>query len=175
MRRAVFLDRDGVLIRSIIRDGRPYPPASAQEMEILPGAAEALATLRKAGFLLIMVTNQPDVARGTLRLETVDDMNGRLAGELALDGLYVCPHDDRDGCDCRKPAPGMLLRGAREFGLDLATSFMVGDRWRDIEAGRRAGCATVLIDYGYDERIREKPDGRVCNIAEAARWIMGER
>jgi D-glycero-D-manno-heptose 1,7-bisphosphate phosphatase len=145
-----------------------------EEVEVLPGVPEALAALRAAGYCLIIVTNQPDVARGTLRRETVDAVNRRLQRELRLDGVYACCHDDADQCDCRKPQPGMLREAAREFGLDLAASFMVGDRWRDVEAGRRAGCKTILVDYGYAGERPAEPDRRVRSLAEAAEWILGK-
>jgi len=174
MRRGVFLDRDGVLVRAVIRNGKPHPPASLEEMEMLPGVAQALATLRNAGFRLIMVTNQPDVARGKIGRDTVEAMNARLRTDLGLDATLVCYHDDHDGCECRKPKPGMLMEAAGQFGLDLKASYMVGDRWRDIEAGRRAGCATVFVDWGYDEKLVGEPDCRVRDLAEAAEWILGK-
>jgi D-glycero-D-manno-heptose 1,7-bisphosphate phosphatase len=172
--RAVFLDRDGVVNRPIVRDGRPYPPASLAELEILPGVAEALTALRGAGFWLIMVTNQPDVARGTQRREAVEAMNQVLMGSLHLDECRVCYHDDADACACRKPKPGLLLDAAREYRLDLSASFMVGDRWRDIAAGRNAGCQTVLIDYDYDEPEQIEPHVRVGSLVEAACWITAQ-
>ena len=171
-RRAVFLDRDGVVNRVILRGGKPYPPAGMEELEILPGVPEALEALRRAGYCLIVVSNQPDVARGTLDRGVVETMNRRLHAELRLDAVYVCWHDDRDGCLCRKPRPGMLIDAAAEFGLDLRTSFMVGDRWRDVEAGKRAGCTTILVDYGYDEKLTVEPDIRVRSLAEAAGRIL---
>ena len=174
-RRAVFLDRDGVLNRAIVRDGRPYPPVRVEEVEILPGVAEALAGLRRAGFLLLVVTNQPDVARGTLSAAVVADIHRHLQAALGLDGIYVCPHDYRDRCACRKPLPGLLQAAARERSVDLASSFMVGDRWRDIEAGRRAGCRTILVDYGYDETLSCEPDSRAASLSEAAAWILARQ
>jgi D-glycero-D-manno-heptose 1,7-bisphosphate phosphatase len=170
-RSAVFLDRDGVLNRPVVRDGRPHPPASVADLEILPGVAPACRRLRKAGFLLIVVTNQPDVARGTVALGVVNAINRALVEELDLDDVRVCPHDDGDGCRCRKPAAGLLVDAARFHGVDLTTSFMVGDRWRDIEAGRRASCRTILIDYGWLERRPEAPDATVTDMAGAAEWI----
>ena len=172
-RRAVFLDRDGVINRAIVREGKPYPPSDLAELEILPGVPQALATLKTVGFKLIVVTNQPDVARGTRTRESVEAIHGNLlANGLPIDSFRACYHDDKDACACRKPAPGMLLEAAREENLDLAASFMVGDRWRDIEAGRRAGCATVFIDYQYREPLRSAPDFRVRSLPEAAAWIL---
>ena len=168
--RAVFLDRDGVINRAVMRDGKPYAPAWPHELEVLPGVREALARLGAAGYALVVVTNQPDIARRRMRMEAVEEMHARLRAELRLDDIRVCPHDDGDDCDCRKPKPGLLLREPRP---DFAASVMVGDRWRDIEAGRAAGCgATVLVDYHYDEALPHEPDARVGSLAEAADWIL---
>jgi D-glycero-D-manno-heptose 1,7-bisphosphate phosphatase len=170
-RSAVFLDRDGVLNRPVVRDGRPYPPASVADLEIVPEAGGACRRLRHAGFLLVVVTNQPDVARGAVSLGEVNAINRVLVDELDIDDVRVCPHDDSDQCRCRKPAAGLLLDAARFHGIDLASSFMVGDRWRDIEAGRKAGCHTILVDYGWLERQPDAPDVTVKDVAEAAAWI----
>ena len=173
-RRAAFLDRDGVLNRAIVRNGKPYPPAAPAELEILADAPSALQALRAAGLLLIGVTNQPDVARGTQSREVVDAMNAALLAALPLDDMLVCYHDDRDDCDCRKPRPGLLLRAAARYGIDLRSSFMIGDRWKDVEAARAAGCAAVLIDYGYAESGPTgcAPDRTVGSLAEGAAWIL---
>lgn len=175
MARAVFLDRDGVLNRAIVREGRPYSPAGLDEFEVTPGAREGLAQLKEAGYLLICVTNQPDVAHGLQRRETVEAMHAALRAALPLDDLLVCYHNDADRCMCRKPAPGLLLEAAARHGVDLGRSFMVGDRWRDVEAGSRAGCRTLLIDYGYAEQEpAAPPDRRVRSLAEAVAWILSE-
>ncbi len=171
-RRAVFLDRDGVLNRAVVREGRPYPPTSVAEVEILPGVVEALRELKEAGFVLIVVSNQPDVARGTASKDMVEAINAYLCEYLPVDRFITCYHDGSDGCDCRKPRPGMLLAGAREFNIDLAESFMVGDRWRDVDAGIAAGCKTIFIDYGYDEKHPQTCDYRVLSTQEAATTIL---
>ena len=174
LRRAVFLDRDGVLNRAVVRKGRPYPPATVEEFEIHPGAAEAARRLRDAGFLLIGATNQPDVARGTQTREAVEAINARLLDALPLDEVRVC-YDDGDDAPRRKPNPGLLLEAAEAHGVDLAASFMVGDRWRDVEAGRRAGCRTVFIDRGYAERRPDPPaDHDAADLSEAADWILSD-
>jgi D-glycero-D-manno-heptose 1,7-bisphosphate phosphatase len=166
---AAFLDRDGVLNQAVVRHGRPYPPASVEEMEILPGVHEALDRLKAAGYRLVVVTNQPDVARGLQRREAVEAINAALMARLPLDEFRVCYHNDADGCTCRKPQPGLLVQ---QPAYNLARSVMIGDRWRDIEAGRRAGVrATVLIDYGYEERQVE-PDVRVPSLGLAVDWIL---
>lgn len=171
-RRAVFIDRDGVLNRAVVRDGRPYPPASDGDVEILSGVPESLRALKAAGFVLVVVSNQPDVARGTTARATVEAINARLAGRLPLDRFIMCYHDAADGCECRKPKPGMLLEMAREFDIELNASFMVGDRWRDMEAGAAAGCKTVFIDYGYDEQRPQVFDYRVFSAGEAFSTIL---
>jgi D-glycero-D-manno-heptose 1,7-bisphosphate phosphatase len=172
--KAVFLDRDGVLNRAIVRNGKPYPPATLADLEISPDAPNALGALKAEGFLLIGVTNQPDVARGTQRRAVVEAINMALRVSLPLDDIFVCYHDDSDGCDCRKPRPGLLTRAAARYGIDLSSSFMVGDRWRDVETGRRAGCATVLIDCDYAEARpgSHPPDHTVHSLSEAAAWIL---
>jgi D-glycero-D-manno-heptose 1,7-bisphosphate phosphatase len=170
-RRAVFLDRDGVLNRATVRGGRPYPPASPAEAEILPGVPEALVALRAAGFLLIVVTNQPDVARGSQRREVVEAINAGLGASLPIDGFFVS-YEDGDS-PRRKPNPGLLIEAAESHRVDLAASVMVGDRWKDVEAGRRAGCATVFIDLGYDEPRPEPPaDYTADGLPSAASWII---
>lgn len=174
MRHAVFLDRDGVINRAIVRDGRPYPPASLFELEILPGVHEALQKLHDANYLLVVVTNQPDVARGASKKEDVEMMNAFLSSQLPIDSFKTCYHDNGDKCSCRKPLPGALLVAAQEYNIDLSKSFMVGDRWRDIEAGASAGCKTFFIDYGYLEQKPDTPDFIVPSLLEAKKIILGE-
>jgi len=170
--RAVFLDRDGVLNRAIMRDGRPCAPATVGELEIVPGADHALRRLREAGFRLVVVTNQPDVARGMQTVEAVEAINEAIRAVLPTDEFRVCYHDDADDCGCRKPAPGMLLEAAAASGLSLPDSFLIGDRWRDIEAGRRAGCRTVLVGDGYNEPAAIEPHTQAASLAEAVDWIL---
>jgi len=174
LRRAAFLDRDGVLNRVVVRDGKPYPPSVLTELEILPDVLDALRALKAADLLLIVATNQPDVARGTQQRDVVESMHARLRATLPLDDLFVCYHDDRHDCACRKPRPGLLLEAAAKHRIDLRASYMIGDRWRDMGAGRGAGCATVWIDRGYTEPWPEgcAPDHTVTSLAGAAEWIL---
>ena len=172
MRKAVFLDRDGVLNEAYVRNGKPYSPDTIEEMIVVPDAAEALGRLRQQGFRLLVATNQPDIARGRLTRAQVDAMNGYLQSRLPLDGIEMCTHDDADNCDCRKPKPGLLVHAAEREGIDLKQSFMVGDRYRDIEAGHSAGCRTVLIGDGYGETFKAQPDATVSTLTEAADWIL---
>ena len=172
--RAVFLDRDGVINEVVLREGKPHPPASVEALEILPGVAEAIASLREAGLRVVVVTNQPDVRTGVQRREVVEAMHERLGRELLIDDFRVCFHVDADGCACRKPAPGMLLEAAEALRVDLSRSFLVGDRWRDVGAGRAAGCRTFFIDRGYREAAAEDPDFVVSSLPEAAAIILTE-
>ncbi len=173
---AVFLDRDGVLNRPVIRDGLPFPPANADEFVLYPDVVEGCARLREAGFILVVVTNQPDVGRGTQTREAVDAVNAALQEALpVLDGIEVCFHGgDRCGesCDCRKPKPGMVLRAAARLNIDLDRSFLIGDRWRDVDCAHAAGCRAVFIDHGYREALREKPDYVVATFHEAVNAIL---
>jgi D-glycero-D-manno-heptose 1,7-bisphosphate phosphatase len=172
-RPAVFLDRDGVLNRTFVRDGTPYPPMTLDEVEVLSGVADALKRLSERNLPLIVVTNQPDVARGTQTREMVEKINQHLARALPmLTAFYVCYHDSKDGCQCRKPAPGMLLQAALEHGLDLSASFMVGDRWSDVAAGAAAGCRTFLLDVPYNQAQRCTPDFVVADLPQAANRIL---
>jgi D-glycero-D-manno-heptose 1,7-bisphosphate phosphatase len=168
----VFLDRDGVLNRAVVREGKPYPPDSVDSVEILPGVAEALARLRAAGFVNVVVSNQPDVATGKQRREVVEAINAHLVRSLAIDAVKVCYHAEAEGCACRKPRPGMLLEAARELDIDLCASFMVGDRWRDVAAGQAAGCRSYFIDCAYAEKRPEKPYVAVKSLAEAVDLIL---
>ena len=173
-RRAVFLDRDGVLNEAVVRAGTPYPPQSPDEVVVVPGIAAACDALRRRGMVLVVVTNQPDVARGRQSPSGVAAINSVLREKVTVDAVYVCPHDNDDACPCRKPKPGMLLAAARDLNLDLDLnqSFMVGDRWSDIAAGQGAGCRTVYIDSGYQERGAEAPDRVVAHPVEALEWIL---
>lgn len=171
MRRAVFLDRDGVLNRLLPGGPAGSSPQSVAETVIYPDVAEALVRLRKAAFLLIVTTNQPDVARGKQSRARVEAIHAYLAEQLPLDAIEVCYHDDADLCPCRKPKPGMIRAAADRFGIDMEASYMVGDRWRDIDAGLAAGCTSILIDRGHDEELRGRPAVVVASLGEAADWI----
>jgi D-glycero-D-manno-heptose 1,7-bisphosphate phosphatase len=172
-RPAVFLDRDGVLNRAVVRDGKPFPPSGVEELELLPEVASSLLDLKAHGFALFVFTNQPDVARGTQTRAAVESIHQALAAALPIDDIFVCYHDDKDHCACRKPGPGLLLEAQRKHNIDLSRSFAVGDRWRDIDAAHAAGCKAVFIDYGYHERKpAQPPEATVRSIREAADWIL---
>ncbi len=170
MKRAVFLDRDGVLNAPHVRDGRARAPLSLETFRVYPWAAEAVLRLREAGFVALVVTNQPEISTGDLTAVALEAMHDRLRRDVGVDGVYVCPHVDAHGCDCRKPRPGMLLRAAEEWDVDPRRSYLVGDRWRDIGAGQAAGCVTILVDGG--EPGDSRPDHTAATLREAASLIM---
>jgi D-glycero-D-manno-heptose 1,7-bisphosphate phosphatase len=176
LRPAVFLDRDGVVNEALTRNGLPFAPSNLAELRITDGAAEALGGLRNAGYALVVVTNQPDVARGTISRSSIDDIHQHLGDRLPLDAFYACFHDESDACDCRKPRPGLLLQAAGDQHLDLAASYLIGDRWKDIDAGWAAGVVPVFIDFGYRERAPTKaPAVTVSSLKVAAQWILNHQ
>lgn len=154
---AVFLDRDGVINRATVSDGRPYPPARLDDFEILPGSITSLLKLADFGYILIGVTNQPDVARGTQSRELVESFNALIQSRLPIREIFVCYHDNIDNCECRKPKPGLILKAADKYRLDLSKSWMVGDRWKDIAAGRAVGLKTIFVNYHYTEDYAGAP------------------
>lgn len=169
---AVFLDRDGVVNEAVTREGRPFSPASVAEVVITDDARNAVSLLQRSGYTLVVVSNQPEVSRGTLRLTDLNAINEFIGAELGISEFRICPHDDRDACKCRKPKPGMLVTAAAELGIDLVRSALVGDRWRDVGAGRAAGCRTVFIDRGYAEEKPAACDFVTPSVLFAAEWIV---
>ncbi len=170
--RAVFADRDGVLCANMMRDGRPVAPTRLEDFHLLPGVEESVQALRSAGYLVIVVTNQPDVGTGRTPQATVEAMHDIIRARLAVDDIKVCFHTNADNCTCRKPKPGMILEAATERAIDLPASFVVGDRWSDVAAGQQAGCATIFVDYGHEPDTLGKADVVVGSFAEAARVIL---
>src|SRR5712692_4475680 len=169
-RRTIFLDRDGVINKVVFRDGRPTAPRQPAEFEIDEGVEESLKRLRAAGFKLFVVTNQPDVARGLMSVESLRVMTDRIMAALPVDAIRVCPHDDRDGCECRKPKPGMLVELAREHGLMLGESYLIGDSWKDTLAASAAGCRSIILDRPHNQG--DPANHRVANLAEAVELIL---
>jgi D-glycero-D-manno-heptose 1,7-bisphosphate phosphatase len=159
----------------VIRTGKAYAPETLDEFELYPGVPEALQALKAAGFLLVVVTNQPDVGARRQRRDVVEQMHARLRALVPIDDVRVCYHTEDDGCDCRKPRPGMLLSAARELHIDLASSYMIGDRWRDVGASRHAGCITIFIRNSYDERQPDDYDLAVDSVLEAVQAILTHR
>lgn len=172
--RAVFLDRDGVINANLVRDGRPVAPTNMEEFRLLPGVEEAVRHLKDAGLAIIVVTNQPDVATGHTKKTTVEAMHAEIRRRMFIDDIKICYHVDADNCACRKPKPGLILEAAAERGIDLAGSYIVGDRWRDVEAGRAAGCLTIFVDYGYVQDGPVRPDKIVRSLLEAVDFILNQ-
>ena len=174
MKSAVFLDRDGVINRAIIRDRKPYPPANLEDVVFPPGTFKAIQSLRSSGYIVIVVTNQPDVAKGIQSKEVVEAIHEIIRQQLRVDDIKVCYHIEEDDCTCRKPKPGMLLEAAREYSIDLSKSYMIGDRWRDIAAGKAAGCKTILVrgEVHYDEPQAKEPDAIVNSLVDACNLIL---
>lgn len=169
MNRAIFFDRDGVLNVSEVRGGRPYAPKRLEDFVLAPGAVEVVSELKQAGFLTIVVTNQKDVGAGITDMSVVDAMHDRLRSAMPLDAIEVCTCVDE--CPCYKPNIGMLTKAAEEFSIDLTRSYMIGDRWRDVGAGKKAGCTTLFIDWGYDETLQDTPDHIVYSLQQAGSLI----
>lgn len=173
LRPAVFLDRDGVLVVPEFRDGRSYAPRTLASFAIYPEARAALSALKDKGFLIVVVTNQPDIGNGKILSTVVEKMHALMLDELPIDKIEICPHRQDEDCTCRKPRAGMLLRAAQECGIDLSKSYMVGDRASDVEAGATAGCSTIFIDLGYTaEKRPSQPDHVVRDVSDAARIIL---
>ena len=172
MNKAIFLDRDGVLNKLIIRNGKAQAPYTMEEFELYPGVVEALKIIKDAGYLTIVVTNQPDVARGWVKKESVDEVNAKIKELLPIDEIKVCFHTNEDKCHCRKPMAGMLLDAAKDWDIDLAKSYMIGDRYGDISAGVKAGCKTILIGAGDAQGEHPSPDHRADLLIDSVKFIL---
>ncbi len=177
-RRAVFLDRDGVLNRPVVRNGQPHPPARVDDFKLYDDVADGCARLKAAEFLLVVITNQPDVGRGRQSRKAVEAMHAKMQLALpSLDRIEICYHAGEryaESCDCRKPRPGMILRAAAELKIDLCASYVIGDRWRDINCARAAGCRAIFIERGYEESLREAPDFTVATFGDAVTALLGD-
>lgn len=173
--RAIFLDRDGVVNQTFVIRGKPYPPENLAELKVLDGVKEAIEAFKGAGFLVGVVTNQPDVALGKTTRMVVDQINREINRELDFDFIEVCFHSEEDGCDCRKPKSGMLRAVSARLDVDLVKSFMIGDRWRDIDAGKDAGCSTVWIESHYAERAPEGFTFKANSLLAASKVILDSR
>lgn len=172
LKQAVFLDRDGVINQAIVKDGKPYSPINLKKFKILPGVKKAMEALKASGWLLIVVTNQPDVARGKAKQVDIELIHKYLQEQIPIEAIYTCYHDNNDGCDCRKPSPGAFFKAKKIYKINLKKSFMIGDRWSDIEAGRKAGCKTIFIDYNYNEKKIKNFDYKANSLSDATRIIL---
>jgi D-glycero-D-manno-heptose 1,7-bisphosphate phosphatase len=172
MSKAIFFDRDGVINIAPIVNGLPGSPNRFTDFKIINGVDEIIKELKNNNWLIFVITNQPDISRGKLPVEEVDAMHQYLSTSLQIDDIIVCPHIDSNNCSCRKPKPGMIFELQKKYGIDLSSSFMVGDRWKDIAAGHAAGCKTIFIDYGYSETPPDYQTYTVKNLYEASRRII---
>lgn len=173
MKRAIFLDRDGVINKAILKEGKPFSPRRFEEFELFDGIKEVLEKSKREDFLNIIITNQPDITRDLIRWKTLEKMHKFIKENLPIDDIFVCPHDDIDNCQCRKPRPGMLLEAAKKWNIDLKGSFLIGDQGKDIEAGKKAGCITILIDNLYNKEVES--DFRVNNLHSAIEIILNSK
>src|SRR5262245_62199034 len=171
-RAAVFLDRDGVIVRAEVRNGKSYAPRRLEDFRLLPGAGESIRALQANGFLTVVVTNQPDIGNGLVDPAVVDEMHAIMRKKLPLDSIEVCPHRQTDNCECRKPRAGMLRAAAERFSIDFSSSFMVGDRCSDMVAGRAVGCYTLFVDRGYDRCSDVRPDAVVRSVRQAVQHML---
>lgn len=175
MNRAVFLDRDGVINEALINNCKPFAPLNFGEFKLDKYARESYKRIEKAGYIAVIVTNQPEIARGNLDTSELLKMHELIKTNIGIKHIYVCTHDDEDHCNCRKPLPGLIMSAAEELNIDLKSSFLIGDRWKDIEAGQRAGCGCIWINRSYDEAM---PKGRyieTLSLEEATMWIVNKK
>lgn len=172
MNKAIFLDRDGVINKTIFKMGKPRAPYTIEEFAFYDGVKEAVQSFKDHGYLIIVVTNQPDVARGWVSMEQVELVNNLVKEHLPVDEIKACFHTDKDQCECRKPKPGMLLEAARVWNIDVSKSFMVGDRLSDVEAGQRAGCKSILVGEGDKVETSYVPDHHCQDLLSASKWIL---
>lgn len=175
MAKILFLDRDGVVNQVMVKDGKPMPPQTLDEFSYVPGIFELCDRAKKDGFLIVIVTNQPDISRGLVEDTMVDQFHKKIMRELPIDEIIVCPHDDMHHCDCRKPKPGMLLRALQKYNARKEDCWMVGDRWRDVEAANAAGVPVIWIDYGYDERRPTTAEYIVSDLSSIVRLEIIQR
>jgi D-glycero-D-manno-heptose 1,7-bisphosphate phosphatase len=173
LKTGIFLDRDGVIIKAIIRDRLPYSPRGTDDFAALEGVKEALSILYESNIVPVVITNQPDVSRGIITRELVEWQHSKLYEKFGIEHFYICYHDDSESCECRKPKIGLITEASQKLDIDLKGSFLVGDRWRDIQAGQQAGCSCFFIDYQYAEKQPEPPFQKVNSLLEAVRIITG--
>ena len=171
MKKAVFLDRDGVINKVIMRNGKPSSPWKVEEFEIFPDVKECLEAFKEMGFMNIVFTSQPDISRGNFKMEDLEKMHKIITETLPIDEIKVCPHDDKDNCSCRKPKPGLILEAAKRWSIDLENSFVIGDAWKDIGAGKAAGCKTFLLRREYNKDFQKDYNFEVDNLKKTVEII----
>ena len=169
MKRAIFFDRDGVLNELVKRDGGHYSPRDSSSFKIISNSIEVTKYTKSLGYLNIVISNQPDVARGYLNRTELVKMTKVLFNELMLDDVFYCTHDDSDLCNCRKPAPGLFIQAAEKWKIDLQKSYMIGDTWKDIEAAKNANVNSLLLDRDYNLDCDSR--NRINNIEDIINYI----
>lgn len=170
MKKAIFIDRDGVINKVFLINGKPFSPRRFEEFKLIPKVEDALNFFKEVGFISIVITNQPDIAQGLMKWEELEKMHSLIRERLPVNDIVVCPHGDEDNCLCRKPKPGMLFKAAKKWNIDLQGSFLVGDTWKDMIAGKRAGCKTILIDMPYNQSVES--DYRVKDLNKAVEIVI---
>jgi D-glycero-D-manno-heptose 1,7-bisphosphate phosphatase len=174
-KRAFFIDRDGVINKSQILNGVSKPPMDLDSLQLLDGVEQAIGILKGTGIVPVVITNQPDVERGTQTREAVDQINKKIEVLTGITNFYVCYHNDASNCECRKPKIGMIIRASADLGIDVKRSFLIGDRWKDITAGQRAGVReSFFIDYAYSEKKPSQPYTLVKSLLEASVRVTSE-
>jgi len=173
MTKAVFLDRDGVINEVLVKNDRAYSPRRFEEFKFIENVYELIRKIKEAGFLSIVVTNQPDIARGKMEISELERMNKAVRDKLPIDDNLVCMHDDIDNCSCRKPKPGMIFKAAKKYEIEIETSFLIGDGWRDMMAASNAGCKGILLKASYNTGV--DCFKRVENLKTAIDTIVDEK
>jgi len=170
--KAVFLDRDGVINKPIIIDGKSYAPRLLKDFKIFPKVKSDVKKLKDKGFKVLVITNQPDIGNKLLKKSTLKEMHSILKAKVPLDKIYFCPHTRNDRCKCRKPKPGMIIKASNELKIDLKESYVVGDRKIDIDAGIKAGCKTIFVNNNYYEKKPTKQKKNVKSLHDAVKYIL---
>ena len=170
-KKAIFIDRDGIINKVVMREGTVSSPWRLEEFEILPDVKECLGAFKKMGFLNIVFSNQPDISRGFLKIDDLDKMHKIIADKLPMDEIKFCPHDDKAHCSCRKPKPGLILEAVEKWSIDLEKSYVIGDSWKDIGAGKAAGCKTFLLRREYNKDFQKDYNFEVNNLKEMVEII----
>ena len=172
MKKAIFLDRDGVLSKTSLVNGKSFAPRNLRDFKLYSDSTQSVKKLKSIGFMVFVVTNQPDVGKKLISRSTLEQMHNKLKKKTHVDGIYVCVHRQDENCYCRKPNPGMILDAAKKHHIDWKKSFVVGDRASDIEAGQKANCRTIFLKKKYYENAPTKQEATFLNLREATNYIL---
>ena len=171
MKKAVFLDRDGVVSRAVVINNRPFSIRRASDLQILDEVNEALGIFGKLALIPIIISNQPDVARGLLSQLEHEKIESKIVTLTGISKIYTCTHDEKDNCFCRKPKPGLILKAAEDHDIDITKSYLIGDRWRDMDLAKNVDCRSFFINRNYEEKYPEYFDYETGSILESAKII----